>query len=283
MKLVTFAVDDYETYGVVNGDGVVDLGSRVPQGSVLDLLRSDALGSIEKFINYPADYSLDDIHYRVPVSGGEKILCIGINYPDREEEYKGSTRRGQYPNLFVKFPSTFSAHNESIVRPKVSEQFDYEGEVAIVIGKEARHVSIDNALDHIAGFIAGNEGSVRDWLNHSSRNVTQGKNFLNSSSLGPWMVTSDEMDPRSYYDITTRVNGEERQHDSTKNMFWYFDELISYISIFTKLLPGDIIFTGTPTGAGIHRDPPIFLKPGDILEVEVEGIGVLRNSVVDET
>jgi len=169
------------------------------------------------------------------------------------------------------------------VRPKVSDKFDYEGEVVLVIGKEGRRVPRESALSVIAGVTLGNEGSVRDWLRHGTLNVTQGKNFDRSGSLGPWMVTADELDPGKPLHLTTRVNGELRQEDTTDRLTWGIAWLINYISTFATLKPGDLIWTGTPTGAGVHRNPPVWLKPGDVVEVAVPEIGVLRNPVIDET
>jgi 2-keto-4-pentenoate hydratase/2-oxohepta-3-ene-1,7-dioic acid hydratase in catechol pathway len=169
------------------------------------------------------------------------------------------------------------------VRPKVSDKFDYEGEVILVIGRECRHAPRESALSCIGGLTLGNEGSVRDWLRHGTLNVTQGKNFDRSGSAGPWIVTSDELDPATPLHLTTRVNGELRQDDSTDRLTWGFAWLVSYISTFATLKPGDLIWTGTPTGAGVHRNPSVWLKPGDVVEVEVPQIGILRNRVVDET
>lgn len=257
---------------------------RFPLGgkSLLELIESNNLELARQASTHAPDYSISEVTFSLPIIGGEKIICVGINYPEREEEYKGQIQRGDYPNLFVRFPSSFSAHNQAIIRPKVSQQFDYEGEIALVIGKAGRHISKDEALSHIVAVVPANEGTVRDWVKHGSRNVTQGKNFERSGAIGPWITTTDELDLSNDLQVTTRVNGQVRQNDSTKNMFWSFAELINYISIFTTLRPGDIIFTGTPVGAGAHQTPPIYLQPGDVLEVEVAGVGTLRNTVEDE-
>ncbi|NNN18633.1 MAG: fumarylacetoacetate hydrolase family protein [Acidimicrobiaceae bacterium] len=283
MRLASYNVNGRDSYGVIsNNNSIIDLGSRLEQKSILQLLQSDAVDSARKFTNEKPDYALSDISLSLPVPGGEKIICVGINYPEREEEYKGEIKRGSYPNLFVRFPSSFSPHEQPIIRPKVSDQLDYEGEVALVIGKPGRHIPNASAYEHIAAITAANEGTVRDWVKHGSKNVTQGKNFERSGSIGPWIVTTDELDPSGELTLTTRVNGKVRQNNSTKNMFWHFDELINYISTFITLLPGDIILTGTPTGAGSHLDPPVYLVPGDVVEVEVQGVGMLRNRVLDE-
>lgn len=283
MRLASYEIGGRSSYGVLADDGgIIDLSRHLEQKSLLALIESGSFDSARSLLNKKSDYSLDDIKFQIPVQGGEKILCVGINYPEREEEYKGQLPRGEYPNLFARFASSFSAHGEAIVRPRVSDQYDYEGEVALVVGREGRHIPAREALQHICAVTAANEGTVRDWVRHGSKNVTQGKNFDHSGSMGPWLVTSDEIDPARDLTLTTRVNGELRQNDSTKNMFWNFSELIEYISTFTHLLPGDIILTGTPTGAGAHQDPPVYLRPGDTLEVEVNGILTLRNVVADE-
>ena len=168
------------------------------------------------------------------------------------------------------------------MRPKVSDKFDYEGEVVLVIGREGRNVPKEQALKMIGGLTLGNEGSVRDWIRHGTLNVTQGKNFDRSGSLGPWFVPAEDIDPGKGLHLTTKVNGELRQDDNTSQLTWDFAWLINYISTFTTLRPGDMIMTGTPTGAGGHFTPPKWLKPGDVVEVEVPEIGVLRNSVIDE-
>lgn len=283
MRLASFNVDGRDSYGIVTQDsGVVDLGRRLDQKSLLALLQSGENAPAQRYLGDQPDYPLSEIKLQLPLIGGEKIICVGINYPEREEEYKGDLKRGAYPNLFVKFPSAFSAPGDDIIRPKVSEQLDYEGEVVLVIGKPGRHIPKSRAHEHIFAITAGNEGTVRDWVKHGTKNITQGKNFERSGSMGPWIVTADEADPSQDIRVTTRVNGEVRQNDSTKNMFWHFDELISYISTFNTLLPGDLIFTGTPVGAGAHSNPPAYLVAGDTVEVDVQGVGTLMNRVRDE-
>lgn len=283
MRLASYEVEGRQSYGIVGSDNrIIDLGSRLEEKSLLELLRSQDLDKARAVANLSGDFGLDEVKLKLPVVGGEKIICVGINYPEREEEYKGQIPRGDYPNLFVRFPSSFSAHGEPIIRPKVSNQYDYEGEIALVIGKPGRHISTQDALSHVIAVTPANEGTVRDWVKHGSRNVTQGKNFERSGAIGPWITTSDELDPAGDLQVTTKVNGQVRQSDSTKNMFWSFAELINYISTFTTLAPGDIIFTGTPTGAGAHQSPPIYLAPGDVVEVEVTGAGTLTNVVEDE-
>src|SRR5260370_860541 len=206
----------------------------------------------------------------------------GINYPDRSAEYKDGKDAPKYPNLFCRFPTSLVGSGQPIVRPKVSDKFDYEGEVVLVMGKEGRHVPRENALAMIGGVTLGNEGSVRHCLRPASLNVTQGKKFNTSGSLGPWIVTTDEVDPAKPLHLTTRVNGEVRQEDSTDRLTWGFAWLINYISTFATLKPGDLIWTGTPTGAGVHRNPSVWLQPCEGVEGAAPQIGVLRNTVVDE-
>lgn len=283
MRLASYEIDGKTSYGLVSADeGIIDLAKRTEHQSLIELLRSGSLTSVKRFEDQKSDYTLDQVKLTLPLPGGDKIICVGINYPEREEEYKGQIPRGDYPNLFVRFPSSFSAHGEPIIRPKISEQLDYEGEIALVIGKEGRHIPKERAHEHVIAITAANEGTVRDWVKHGSRNVTQGKNFEHSGGMGPWIASTDDIDLSEELTVTTRINGTVRQNGSTKNMFWGFDELINYISTFTKLLPGDTILTGTPIGAGAHQSPPVYLKPGDMVEVEVRGVGTLSNIVEDE-
>lgn len=213
------------------------------------------------------------------LSNPGKIIC-GLNYADHSAE--SGFKQPDYPTLFGSFNSSLVGHDAPLVRPRQSEQLDYEGELVIVIGKEGRHIPREQAWQHIFGMTLCNEGSVRDWLHHGKFNVTQGKNFDRSGSIGPWIVTADELDPRGPHDIATRVNGELRQQDSTGRLMFPFDFLIAYLSTFATLKAGDMIATGTPTGAGARFDPPRWLKPGDVVEVESKGIGILRNTVTSE-
>ena len=284
MRLVSYKVGTREGFGAVAGDGVVDLGKRLGKHPTLRaLIAADALAEAQAAAHgAPPDHKLADVALLPPVVGPEKIWCIGVNYADRNEEYKDNSERPKYPSLFCRAPGSLVGHEQPIERPRVSAQLDYEGEIAIVIGKGGRHIPRDRAWEHIFGLTLCNEGSVRDWLRHGKFNVTQGKNFDRSGSAGPWIVTSDDLDPRRPIQLTTRVNGEGRQNDSTERLMFPFDHLIAYLSTFATLIPGDLIVTGTPTGAGARFDPPRWLKPGDVVEVEGSGIGTLRNSVVDE-
>jgi 2-keto-4-pentenoate hydratase/2-oxohepta-3-ene-1,7-dioic acid hydratase in catechol pathway len=285
MKLCSYLTGGSSHYGVVTDDGVIDLsallGSEFP-----DLRRLIAGNGLVKAKQVSAgrkpDHRLSDLVLLPPIPTPEKLWCIGVNYKDRNAEYKDNSDLPKYPSLFVRNPSSVVGSGQPIEKPKISEELDYEGELVIVIGKEGRHITRENAWSHIFGMTLCNEGSVRDWLHHGKFNVTQGKNFDRSGSVGPWIVTADECDPRGTHDIVTRVNGEERQNDSTERLMFTFDYLISYLSTFATLKPGDMIATGTPTGAGARFTPPRWLKPGDAVEVESRQIGILRNVVAEE-
>ncbi|UPK00499.1 fumarylacetoacetate hydrolase family protein [Bradyrhizobium sp. 170] len=285
MRLVSYLVEGEPRYGAAVDSGVVDLTKRIgPDFSdVKALIAANALDDArEAAAGQKPDYALENITLLPPIPNPEKLWCIGVNYKDRNAEYKDNSDLPKYPSLFVRNPSSVVGSGQPIEKPKISEQLDYEGELVIVIGKEGRHIPRERAWEHIFGMTLCNEGSVRDWLHHGKFNVTQGKNFDRSGSIGPWIVTSDECDPRGPHDIVTRVNGETRQSDSTERLMFPFDFLIAYLSTFATLKPGDMIATGTPTGAGARFTPPRWLKVGDVVEVESKGIGILRNTVAEE-
>ncbi len=250
MKLASFKAGSRTSYGAVTDGGIIDLGRKLTQyPTLLDLFRAQALAQARAAATGRPDYQIKDVEMLPPILAPEKNICVGINYPDRSAEYKDGRDAPKYPNLFCRFPSSLVGADQPIVRPKVSDKFDYEGEIVLVIGKEGRHVARETALAMIGGFTLGNEGSVRDWLRHGSLNVTQGKNFDNSGSLGPWIVTTDEVDPAKPLHLTTRVNGEVRQEDSTDRLTWGFAWLINYISTFATLKPG----RPAPVCTAIHR------------------------------
>ena len=217
----------------------------------------------------------------LPPPAPEKIICIGVNYPDRNAEYKDGQDAPKFPSMFMRTPRSFVGHNAPLIRPRASAQLDYEGELVLVIGKAGRHIREADALDHIAAVTLCNEGTIRDWVRHAKFNVTQGKNFDSTGSLGPWLVPYTSESQIADIRLTTRVNGETRQDDRTGRLIFGFRYLINYLSTFTTLVPGDVIVTGTPTGAGARFDPPKWLKPGDRVEVTVDEIGTLSNGVED--
>jgi 2-keto-4-pentenoate hydratase/2-oxohepta-3-ene-1,7-dioic acid hydratase in catechol pathway len=282
LRLVNFRAEGHTSCGALVAHGVLDLGARLgePAVSVLSLLRAGLIGPARQLAESGnSDHSLQEVQLLNPAGRDTRYFCIGVNYPDRNEEYKDGTERPKYPSIFMRSHTSFSAPGEPIVRPRESEQLDYEGEIVVVIGEGGRRIPEGSALRHIAGFSCANEGSVRDWLRHSKFNVTQGKNFDRSGSIGPQIVTADEvgMEPLT---LITRVNGEIRQHDRSDRMIFPIPYLISYLSRFCTLETGDVILTGTPSGAGARFDPPRYLVAGDVVEVEVERVGVLRNEVI---
>ncbi|MCA1468661.1 fumarylacetoacetate hydrolase family protein [Bradyrhizobium sp. IC3195] len=284
-RLATYSVKGDVSYGAVLEGGIVDLSARHARDypTLREVIAAGKLISFaEEAAGRKPDHALTEITWLPPVPAPEKIICIGVNYPDRNAEYKDGQEAPKYPSMFMRSPRSFVGHDTPLVRPRASAQLDYEGEIVLVIGKPGRHIPESTALDHIAALTLCNEGSVRDWLRHAKFNVTQGKNFDSSGSLGPWLVPYTRESQVADIRLTTHVNGELRQDDRTNRLMFSLRYLLNYISTFATLVPGDIIVTGTPTGAGARFDPPRYLKPGDIVEVEAEGIGRLRNGVVDE-
>jgi len=284
-RIATYSAGGKTGYGAVVDGGIVDLSARFGKDypSLREVIAAGALIKLaEDAARHAPDHALDTITFLPPIPKPEKIICIGVNYPDRNAEYKDGSGAPKYPSMFMRTPRSFVGHNSPLVRPRISQQLDYEGEVTLVIGKAGRHIKESDALSHIAALTLCNEGTIRDWVRHAKFNVTQGKNFDSTGSLGPWIVPYTNESQIADIRLTTRVNGETRQDDRTSRLIFGFRYLIDYISTFTTLVPGDVIVTGTPTGAGARFDPPRYLKPGDIIEVEAEGVGLLRNGVIDE-
>jgi 2-keto-4-pentenoate hydratase/2-oxohepta-3-ene-1,7-dioic acid hydratase in catechol pathway len=284
-RLATFTAGGQARYGAITDKGVIDLSARhgTKWPTLREVIEAGALHRLgEEAAALAPDFTEADVAYEIPIPSPEKIVCVGVNFPDRNEEYKDGQAAQANPSLFVRFPRSFIGHRQNLVRPPESPQLDYEGEIVVVIGKAGRRIAESDALDHIAALSLCNEGTIRDWVRHARFNVTQGKNFDRSGSIGPWLVPFTDEAQVADILLTTRVNGELRQQDRTGRMIFSFRKIIAYISTFTTLVPGDVIVTGTPTGAGVRLDPPVWLKPGDVVEVEAEGIGVLRNGVVDE-
>jgi 5-carboxymethyl-2-hydroxymuconate isomerase len=282
MRLVSYEYRGVTAWGaLVEGDKIIDctamastLKAAIEQGLLADLQVDSSKAGI----------ALEEVSLLPPVTAPEKILCIGVNYANRNAEYKDGSDNPTNPSVFIRFPDSFTGHDRPLIRPPESHMLDYEGEIVIVIGKAGRRIKCENAYEYIAGLTIMNEGTLRDWVRHAKFNVTQGKNFEHSGSMGPWMVTADEFGAAKYEDmrVTTRVNGEVRQDDTTGSMMFPFAYIIEYLSTFCELKPGDVIATGTPNGAGARFDPPKYLVPGDIVEVEVEGVGTLVNGIEDE-
>lgn len=284
-RFLSFSRQGRHGYGLAAGGGVVDLsarfGARWP--TLREVIADGALARLaDEGGRHGADFAIADIRFEIPIPLPEKIVCVGVNFPDRNEEYRDGQAAPSNPSLFVRFPRSFTGHGEPLIRPPESPQLDYEGEIVIVIGKGGRRIAEAAALDHVAAVSLCNEGTVRDWVRHAKFNVTQGKNFDRSGSMGPWLVPYVDESQLADIRLETRVNGETRQSDRTSRMIFPFRRIIGYVSTFTTLVPGDVIVTGTPTGAGARFDPPVWLKPGDEVEVEAGGIGILRNGVADE-
>lgn len=284
--IVAFRAEGRDRIGLVSEDGgLVDVTDLAPPDSgglrgIITAGQLTALGSAAA--GRSPDFGAHEVDYLVPVPDAEKIICVGVNYPDRNEEYRDGQPPAAYPSLFIRFGRSFVGHRQNLVRPPESPQLDYEGEIAIVIGKPGRRIEQSAAYEHIAALTLANEGTIRDWVRHAKFNVTQGKNWDRSGSIGPWLVPFVDAAQLDDIELTTRVNGEVRQRDRTSRMLFGFRYIVSYVSTFTTLVPGDIILCGTPTGAGARLTPPVWLEPGDTVEVEAEGIGTLINGVEDE-
>lgn len=280
MKLVSYRTTAGQSFGVLTEDGIVDLGKRTGFESLKALLRANALDTAQALSERAApDYPLDAVTLLPVIPDPDRIICVGLNYQDHVEETGfAPTER---PTLFTRFASTLVGHDNPLVRPSVSEKFDYEGELAVIIGHRGRHIAAHDALSHIAGYAPFNDGSVRDWQMHTGQ-FTPGKNFPMTGGFGPALVTQDEAGPLDDLVLTTRFNGNVVQEARLGQMITPIADLIAYISTFTPLAPGDIIVTGTPGGVGVKRQPRLYMKPGDVIEVEIDRIGLLRNRVVAE-
>ena len=279
-RFATYSAGGETFWGAVRDDGMVDLSRHFPRWpSLLDAVADGGLPTLVQASEDAVTHTEFDWEMVLPTA--RRMLCVGVNFPDRNAEYKDGSNQPKHMSLFPRFASGFTGHQKPLVRPPESHQLDYEGEVAIVIGKAGRRISQEDAYDHIAALTICNEGTIRDWVRHAKFNVTQGKNWDRSGALGPWIVPFEAglLDDAR---IVTRVNGEVRQDDTVSRMMFPVREQIAYISTFMELHPGDVIITGTPTGAGARFDPPRFLAPGDVVEVEVSTIGTLANTVEDE-
>ena len=280
MKLLSFVAEGRPSYGAVKENGIVDLGRRLEARTLRELLERDALAQARAvLVAAKPDYALDAITFAPVIPDPGKIICVGLNYRDHVAE-TGRTVT-EKPALFARFPTSQVGHLQPIIRPRVSEHFDYEGELALVIGKSGRHVRRADALGHVAGYSCYNEGSIRDWQRHTSQFLA-GKTFDRSGSFGPWLVTADEIPDPGRLSLQTRLNGETVQRTTTDLLITDVADLIVYCSTIMSLTLGDVIVTGTPGGVGFKRTPPLYMKPGDTVEVEISGIGVLRNPVAAE-
>jgi 2-keto-4-pentenoate hydratase/2-oxohepta-3-ene-1,7-dioic acid hydratase in catechol pathway len=282
MRLVTYRKGSLESFGVVVDGGVVDaakaLGGRFP--SLKAVLSAGALPELARAVRGARpDVSLEAVQLLPPIPEPDKILCVGINYVAHRDETGRS--ESAYPTLFTRFSNTQVGHGQPLIRPRVSTEFDYEAELAVVIGKRGRHVRREDALSLVAGYSCYQDATLRDWQRHTSQ-FTAGKNFVATGGFGPWLVTADEVPDPSKLTVIGRLNGQEMQRSGTDLLIFDVPELIAYVTTFTELAPGDVLSTGTPGGVGSKRKPPVWMKPGDVFEVEVTGVGILRNPVEEE-
>ncbi|MEE9314895.1 MAG: fumarylacetoacetate hydrolase family protein [Rhizobiaceae bacterium] len=284
MRLVSYSSSTHsETrIGAMIDDALHDLSEGLGIVSMRELLESGRIKDAEALVDSGKTLPISDYQLDQPVPNPGRIFCIGVNYGNRNAEYKDGSDAPKNPSIFMRGPLSFVPHGKPCVIPPESEQLDYEGEIVLVIGRPGRRISQEKAMDHVAGLTIMNEGTIRDWVRHAKFNVTQGKNFDRTGGIGPWIETDLSGIDINDMQVETRVNGELRQSDSTATMAFPFSRIIEYVSTFTTLQAGDLIATGTPTGAGARFDPPIWLKEGDVIEVTVEGVGTLKNGVILE-
>ncbi len=278
MKLASYVADGKACFGAVTGDGIITLNEHL--GGRYASLREalGAPGDVRKAVDRAKpDRRLGDVKWLPPIPDPDKILCAGINY--RSHAAETGRELPKQPSMFIRLANTLVGHEGEMVRPSVSTQFDFEGELALVIGRGGRHIPVERALGHVAGYTCFVDGSVRDYQKFS---VTSGKNFPATGPLGPWIVTTDEIPDPARLTLTTRLNGTEMQKSGTDLLIYSVPQIIAFCSDFTELSPGDVIATGTPEGVGHRRNPPVWMQPGDVLEVEISGIGTLRSRIVDE-
>jgi 2-keto-4-pentenoate hydratase/2-oxohepta-3-ene-1,7-dioic acid hydratase in catechol pathway len=279
MKFLSFTTPTGATFGLTDGKSVVDLGLRTG-GTLREAIRRDALSDLARHANAPADYRLDEIGFLPVIPDPAKILCVGLNYVEHRRE-GNHAETAKAPPVFTRYPQSQCGHLAPMVIPAESDDFDFEAEVAIVIGRAGRRIARENALAHVAGISAYNDGSVRDWQLAAGQWLP-GKNFPATGAFGPWLVTPDELPADRSLRLQSRLNGQVMQDATTDLMMFPIPDMIAHLSTFLTLEPGDVIVTGTPGGVGFRRSPPVYMKPGDVVEIEVEGVGILRNPVVKE-
>ena len=278
MKLISYNYNEKEHYGILTSSGIIDLSTRLGQqfSDLKSLITGGALKRAQNYLNDSPDFSEQEVKYLPVITRPNKILCVGMNYADKREEFN---QTDPAPTLFVRFPDSQTGHKCALIKPSITNEFDYEGELAVIIGKDGSHIKEEDALSHVAGYSCYMDGSVRDWQ-HSW--FTAGKNWPKTGGFGPCLTTVDEIPDPANLIISTYLNGNRVQYDNTSNLIHKVPELITYISLFTELSAGDVIITGSPGGVGKKRVPPLFMKAGDCIEVEIEKIGRLTNFVVDE-
>ena len=281
MRITSYSIDGIKSFGVVTDDGVIDAKPLAggPQ-SLKDAIAAGSMDMIaEAAVKRSADYSIDEVEFLPVIPDPDKIIAVGLNY--RSHVLEGGRDIPEWPMIFTRFANSQVGHGQPMIKPSVSEMFDFEGEMAVIIGESCRHVSEADALSVVAGYACYNDGSIRDFQRHTSQFVP-GKSFYKSGAFGPWMVTADEIPDPGALTLMTRLNGKEMQHATTDDLLFSIPQLIHYLTTVTELVPGDVIVSGTTGGVGCYRDPPVFMKEGDIIEIELDKIGVLRNPIVNE-
>ncbi len=282
MKLAAYMHQNAACYGVVEGDSIVDLSRRIGAHypDIRTLLRHEGLGEARKAAaGQKPDLKLSEVTLLPPIPNPGKIFCIGLNYEDHRQETK--REKTEAPAVFVRFPESQVGHGQPILRPRESTKLDFEGEIAVIIGKAGRRISEADSWDYVAGYSCYNDGSVRDWQ-WATTQWTAGKNFAATGGFGPWIVTADEIPPATELTLITRLNGVEMQHTTTALLVHSIPSLIAHLSTWVPLEAGDVIVSGTPGGVGARREPPVWMKPGDVVEIEVSRVGILRNTIADD-
>jgi 2-keto-4-pentenoate hydratase/2-oxohepta-3-ene-1,7-dioic acid hydratase in catechol pathway len=281
MKLASFRTAQGASYGAVTGKGIVDLrrylGNQYPD--LKALIADDGFSKVTQYLSEAADYQASDITWLPVIPNPNKIICVGLNYQDHVVE-TGRDNTEQ-PAIFLRLPESQVGHKQPIVRPRESTHLDFEAEIAVIVGKAGRRISQKDSWSHIAGYSCYNDGSVRDWQRHTVQ-WTAGKNFARTGGFGPWMVSADEIPPGTKLTLSCRLNGQRMQHANTEQMIFKIPKIIEYVSAWTTLEPGDVLVTGTPGGVGARRNPPVWMKPGDKVEVEIDKVGVLENSIGED-
>ena len=282
MKLISFIRLGEVGFGALVDDGVVDLTNQLDYGvdSIKEAIESDLLYIAEEYLEGRSpNFAMSDVTLLPVRPNPSKIICIGLNYENHRKETKRPDV--EHPTIFVRYPDSQVAHGQALIKPKSTERFDYEGEMAVIIGDGGRNISEESALEHVAGFACYNDGSVRNWQRHTSQ-FTPGKTFPGTGAFGPYMVTPDEVGDYTKLPIQTRLNGEVMQDAKLSDLIFPVPRLINYVSQFTPLAAGDVIVSGTPGGVGDKREPPVYMVPGDLVEVEIGILGTLANPVVGE-
>jgi 2-keto-4-pentenoate hydratase/2-oxohepta-3-ene-1,7-dioic acid hydratase in catechol pathway len=280
MRLATFKTAKGVSYGAVTDKGIVDLGKRLGNRypDLKALIAANAFKEVEGLLKGPQDHKMSDVVWLPVIPNPDKIVCVGLNYQDHVVE--AGRDNTEQPAIFLRVADSQVGHGQPIIRPRESTHLDFEAEIAVIIGKGGRRISQKDSWSHVAGYSCYNDGSVRDWQRHTIQ-WTAGKNFAHTGGFGPWMVTADEIPPNTKMTLSCRLNGERMQHATTEQMIFKIPKIIEYVSAWTTLLPGDVLVTGTPGGVGAKRTPPLWMKPGDKVEIEIDKVGILENTIAD--